>query len=347
MPDVKLKVNGMLYSGWKSVDILRSLDQPADTFALGLSDRWAGEENRRPIRIGSPIELFIDEQKLITGYVDDVNQEYDAAHRTIEVTGRSKLGDLIDCALPLSIEKSRFKRQTFLALSTRLAKHFGVDVVDEVGKFNPARIRDLDVGQRVFEFIEEMSREEAVLLVSNPDGNLVITRAGTRRLETALELGKNIKAASGRFSMKDRFSAYHGHAQLDGWDENHGALSAHIAGKTADVAVRFRPTVLLPEGATTTTGLRRRLEWQRNVNYGRSQQITYTVLGWYHSGGLWEPNWEVLIQDDWMNLHAVWWLISAVHFLLDENGMRTELTVMPREAFDLVPLPPPNEEDVW
>jgi prophage tail gpP-like protein len=296
--------------------------------------------------MGNPCEVWVDDQKLITGYVDDVNLRHSATERTIEVEGRSKVADMSDCALPLFNEKAHFTNQNFFALAKRFAKHFDIDVVDEVGNFKPARVRVLDVGQRVFEFMEELSREEAVLLISNPDGNLVITRASDKRVGTALELGKNILSADGRFSMKDRFSVYHFQGQLGSWNENYGEASAHVTGRAEDLRVRYRPTVVLAEGAATAGAIRRRAEWQRNVNYGRSMQATYTVLGWHHADGLWEPNRLVRIVDEWMGLGGVWWLISAARFRLDENGRRTELTVMPKEAFDLIPLPPKDDKNM-
>lgn len=347
MPEVRLKVDGMIYGGWKTVDVRRSLDHAADTFSLGLTDRWAGEESRRPIRMGSPCEVSIDDQKLITGYVDDVNLRYNATERTISVEGRSKVADLIDCALSLTEkEKSQFNNLKFNALAARLAKPFGLSVVDLIGAFKSSRSRDLEPGQRVIELLDELSREEAVLLISNPDGNLVITRASDKKVGTALELGKNVKEADGRFSMKDRFSNYYFVSQSQGWDDNYGESSAHIAGQAEDPLVRFRPTVMIAETATNNGSIRKRAEWQRNVNYGRSMQATYTVLGWHHADGLWEPNRLVHIVDEWMGLDGVWWLIATVRFRLDENGQRTEITVMPKEAFDLIPLPPKDEKNM-
>lgn len=347
-PEVTLKTDGNIYGGWKSIDIRRSLEFAANTFSLSITDRWAGETTSRPIRMGSPCEVWIDNEKLITGYVDDVAPRYTATERGIEVEGRSKIADLIDCALSLTDqEKSQFNGLNFLQLAQRLAKPFGIGVVDRVGSFKQAAVRNLDPGKRVFEALEEWSREEAVILTADANGNLVITRASNERVRTMLKLGENIEAAQGRFSMKDRFSHYYVYAQSWANDDNFGAAAAHIAGRAEDLRVRFRPTVIVAEEAETREAVRKRAEWQRNVQYGRSMQATYTVTGWRHADGLWTPNKLVRIEDEWMGLNGVWWLIATVRFLLDEKGMRTELTVMPKEAFDLVSLPPKDQKMVW
>lgn len=345
-PEVTLKTDGTVYGGWKSIDIRRSLEFAANTFSLGITDRWAGETASRPIRMGSPCEVWIDNEKLITGYVDDVNLRYDGKERSIEVEGRSKIADLIDCALKIGKDQeAQFNSLNFLQLAQRLAEPFGVKVIDNVGQFKPARARRLDPGQRIFEALEEWSREEAAILTANADGNLVITRASNKRLRTMLKLGENIEAGQGRYSMKDRFSHYYVQAQTWGDDNNNGAATAHITGRADDLRVRFRPTVIVAEETETPEAVRKRAEWQRNVQYGRSMQVAYTVTGWRHADGLWESNKLVRIEDEWLGLNGVWWIVATARFLLDDKGMRTELTVMPKEAFDLVPLPPKDKKD--
>lgn len=347
-PEVTLKTDGKVYGGWKSIDIRRSLEFAANTFSLGITDAWPGEATPRPIRMGSPCEVWIDNEKLITGYVDDVAPRHTATERGIGVEGRSKIADLIDCALSLTDkEKAQFYNQNFLQLAQRFAKPFGIAVLDRVGSYKPAHVRNLDPGRRVFEALEEWSREEAVILTADANGNLVITRASRDRLRTMLKLGENIEAGQGRFSMKDRFSHYYVYAQSWGDDNNYGAASAHIAGRAEDLRVRFRPTVIVAEEAETPETVRKRAEWQRNVQYGRSMQVTYTVTGWRHLDGLWAPNKLVRIEDEWMGLNGAWWIIATARFLLDEKGMRTELTVMPKEAFDLVSLPLKDKKLSW
>lgn len=348
MSEVTLKVDGRIYGGWKSVNVRRSLDYAVDTFSLGVTDRWAGETASRPIRMGSPCEVWIGTDKVITGYVDDVNHRYGANERSIDIEGRSKVADLVDCALATTEQQYQFNEQSFVAIARRVAKHFKISVVDEVKAYKPARRKNMEAGQRVFEFLEELSREEAVLLVSNQDGDLVITRASNEKLTAAIELGSNVLAAEARFSLRDRFSQYRYLSQGIGSNERSGESSAHIAGQTEDLVGRFRPTVAVAEDASTLEAARKRAEWQRNVNYGRSMQATYTVAGWSHADGLWQPNRMVRVIDSWIGID-VSWLISTVRFVLDERGQRTEITVMPREAFDLIPLPPKDSDTgmVW
>lgn len=342
MAELKLLVDGLLYGGWKSVNVRRSIDHAADSFTLGITDRWPDAEDPRPIKMGTPCEILIDDERLITGYVDDVHINYGSQNRDVNIYGRSKMADLIDCARETK-DGTQFNNQTFPEIATKLAKRFGLGVIDEIG-LNNRRNMYIDVGESFFEFLARQANIDAVLFTSNPDGDIVITRAGNKTLRTALELGRNVVSASGQFSMKDRYSHYIVTGQHWGSDNIDAASAAHVMGQAEDPSVtRYRPTIVQPSGALTIAEAKRFSEYLRNVRYGRSMQVSYTVLGWRHDDGLWAPNHLVRIVDKWMGIDDAW-LISEVRFRLDENGERTEITVMPKEAFDIVPIPSTADE---
>lgn len=348
MSDVRLKIGANDYSGWKAVTVRRSLDTLADSFDLTLTDRWSADAARRPVRLGEACEVWIGERKLITGYVDEVRPRYDSKTRALSVAGRSKTADLVDCSLPPSISNPAQKNsQTLLQLATALAKPFGIKVVNEVTGLLKIDRTVLDA-QPAFQLIEEKARTAAILLLSNPDGNLVITRASDKRAATPLTLGENILEADGEFSHRDRFSHYYFVGQQPNWGSNIGAAaSAHVKGQAEDVVMRYRPATVVAEGAGNAADMKRRAEWQRNVSYGRSRRATYSVNGWEHAAGLWEPNRLVQVSDEWMGFDGEWLMIGTVEFTLDERGQRTRLTVMPKEAYDLIPLPANDKVKPW
>jgi prophage tail gpP-like protein len=349
MDDMLLLVDGNTYGGWTSINVHRSMELGADAFELEATDVGGGSAERRPIRMGAACQVFIGDKKIITGHVDDVSVSYDAKKRSLSFAGRSRIADLADCALPLSAEqRSQFSGLTLAQIAQRLAKPFGLKVIDQVGGMKPSVVTTFEPGDRVFEFIESLARQEAVILGDDVDGNLVIYRASTVQLSTALRLGVNIRSASGQFSLRDRFSEYRFVGQAWGSDEMSGAQAAHIFGSAKDALVpRYRPTVLHLEENITLENASRRAQWQANVNYGRSRAATYTVTGWAHADGLWEPNRLVQVFDDWMGFDGEWLMIAGVRYVFDKSGRRTELEVMPPEAFDLVPLPIDPKEAAW
>lgn len=342
MSDVQLLLNGEIYSGWKSVKIGRSLDMLANTFELTLTDNQAAKA--RTIKLGSPCRIRIDGETVITGYVDRIRPRHNSKSRGIEVSGRSKTADLVDCSLPIdSFGRLQQKNQTLLQLAQFVTGHFGINTSSEVSDLLAITIADISPGQTAFEFIEGHTRQAAVMPVTDPDGNLVLMRAGTTRLDTALILGENIKEGEGEFSHRDRFSSYYFPAQAAGNDYMNGEESSHIVGRASDASMRFRPFVLQVD-TSSQEDTKRRAQWEANVRYGRSRQATYIVNGWRHADDLWRPNRNVLVLDEWMGFtgkdgKGEWLMIGTVEYLFDERGERSRLTVMPREAYDLIPLP--------
>lgn len=340
MDDVRLVIGSEAHAGWTEIRVMRSIEAVADTFELTLTERWADGEEPRPIRAGVACELWIDDERVVTGYVDDVAPSYDAQKHTVTASGRSKAGDLVDCSLSGTLQ---WKGRTLLAIARDLAKRFGIEVRSEVSEGEVFQVEALEPGEPVWDFLEQLARRRAVRIVSLSDGNLLITRAGTGRIATPLTLGENVLRASGEFSLRERFSDYIVQGQQSGRDGNSGAAAAHVKALAKDNGVtRYRPTVVLADGPSTTADAKRRAEWQRNTAWGRGQGLIYTVNGWRHAGGLWAPNRLVRVDDPWLGI-AGDRLIMSVQFSLDEQGGRTELRVMPREAADLVKLPDPKK----
>ena len=85
---VVLSVNGLNFSGWKSVSIQQSMETLAGGFDLSISERWPGQETERPIKPGDKCTLKIQGTTVITGYVDQVNPSYDDKNHEVQVSGR-------------------------------------------------------------------------------------------------------------------------------------------------------------------------------------------------------------------------------------------------------------------
>jgi prophage tail gpP-like protein len=342
MSDVQLLLNGEIYSGWKSVKIGRSLDMLANTFELTLTDNQAAKA--RTIKLGSPCRVRIDGETIITGYVDRIRPSYNGKSRSLEVSGRSKTADLVDCSIPPDdLDGVQQNQQTLLQLAQYVCGKIRLKARSEINDLLPIEVAVAEAEQTLFEFLEKHSGAAGVMLLSDTDGNLVITRGSTQRIDTALILGKNIEEAEGEFNHRDRFSSYLITGQQVGSDNSYGESAAHVSGVSYDTMMRYRPTTIIGDNLDLQQA-KRQAEWKRNVHYGRSRQATYIVNGWRHANDLWRPNRNVLVCDEWMGFtgkdgKGEWLMIGTVEYLFDNRGERTRLTVMPREAYDLISLP--------
>ncbi|MEW4983064.1 MAG: phage baseplate assembly protein [Cycloclasticus sp.] len=344
MSNVRLKVDGVIHTGWLKVRLSFSMESIANRFSLTLTDKWSSGSSPRAINMGAACEVWIDNTKVITGYIDDVTPNYNASQHTIVVTGRSKAGDLVDCTHK---DGQSFDTQTLKQVADTLCKPFGIKVLVsegvDIGK--PFGIADaIETGESIFEFLEQKARIRALRIVSNIEGDIVITRASKNRINTPLILGENILSASGEFSQRDRFSEVSVLGSQSGDDNTWGASAAHIKGTYSDKAIgRHRPLAILADSSLTLDDAKKRAQWEVNTRYGRSKGIVYTVNGWQHKTGLWQPNFLVSVQDSYTDIDGDL-LISEVVLVIDDGGELAEIKVMPTEAFELIELPEPAED---
>lgn len=334
-----LAVDGKRYTGWETVLITRSIEQGPHEFELQLTNDWRGSAHRR-IAAGAEITLWLDNDLTITGFIDEINAEYDATRQSLVVRGRSKLGDLVDC----STLAKQYQNQRLDAIARDICKPFGIDVIvaTDVGK--PFASVTKDTGQSPWEFLDYLARVRAVRAMGDEYGRLVLTRAGNALAGTALELGKNIERASGQFSERERFGEYLVTAKDS--DAIDATDTVHVQARSRDANVRrYRPMVIVAEDDGSASDCQTRADWQRNTQYGRGQQIVYTVRGWRDEAGkMWRPNTRVRIKDGYQNIDDVR-QITEVRLHCDEQGKYTELQIMPREAIELAPLPEPEDDE--
>lgn len=334
MPETVLEVDGVRYGGWKRISIQRGLEQIAGQFELGVTERWPGTGVSRPISPGQSCRVLVDGNPVITGYVDDVRPSFSADDRTIEVVGRDRTGDLVDCS---AVYKSgSWSNSTLARIAADLCKPFGIEVIDKVGVAKRFTTFALQEGETAFEAIERAARMRGVLLVADGAGRLTIARAGSSRAGTVLVQGKNILSARGLFSQRERFSTYTVKGQAQGTDNAFGAAAASQKGSATDAGVtRHRPLVVLAEDQGEGASFGERAAWERNVRRGRSSRATVTVQGWQHAGGIWAPNLLVPVQSALLDIDAEL-LTASVTLTLDERGTTAELELCAAEAFDVI-----------
>lgn len=343
---VILLVDGIRHSGWQSVSINRSLETVAGTFSLTLTERWPGQDTARPVMPGRPCQVLIDSDKIMTGYVDDANPQYDKSSHAVQVTGRCKTGDLVDCS---AIYKSGQWRNVKLETITQnLLAPFGIGVTVEANTGKAFPSHNIEEGESVFECIERAARQRAVLLVSDADGNLVITTASKTQTGIHLEEGKTIESASAVLSWKDRFNRITVKGQAKPSDGDFGEGATRGRGVATDEEIdRYRPLILIAEDAGNGATLSQRAVWERNTRRGKGRRVTITVSDWRVNGPnspLWQPNMLVSVTSPRLYMDNAPLLVTGCQYQLSDAGTTTVLSLAPREAFVQIAAAPANRK---
>jgi prophage tail gpP-like protein len=339
-----ITTNNQRYGGWKEFQITRSLEFAADEFDMTVTERWPGQTTR-DIQAGELARVQLGNDLLVTGFIDRFDTEYDDKNHTISVYGRSLLGDLVDC----SGKPQQFLNQTFAQIAKTICAPFGIQLMFETQSSaanKPFTSVAISEGQSYWDFLEYLARIRALRLMSTPEGYLRVGGIGTETGE-ALVLGENVLRASGSRDQRNRFSEYtvFSTGEPDMLSNNDATPVATPQGRATDTAIkRYRPLGIISDVNESPLDGDSHARWQRNVYYGRSEQTQYTVQGFRQSNGkLWVPGLRVPVRDSYQKLQATR-IISEVRYICGQ-GKTTQITVQPLEAFELMELPEPKQQE--
>lgn len=334
MPSVcGLLVNGTEYRGWKGVRVQRSLDAVAGAFSLEITERTSHAAMGWPIQPGAECRVLMDGEPVITGYVDAARLAMSDTDHSVSVEGRDRTADLVDCAAP--DEPGEWSGIGLAAFCARLARPYGVEVVDEAGGSQSFGVLKIQTGESCQEAMDRAARQCGIMLTCDGRGRLVLARPGGSTASVALEEGRNVKSAEVAVDHKDRFSLYTVKGQAQGSNTSwEGAASVRASARDAAMT-RYRPLVVLAEQQATGASAAKRAQWECAVRAGRAATVTATVAGWRQGEG--GPLWTVgqlvpvslpsLRLDETLVLGSVEWVLTGT------DGQISRLTLKRADAY--------------
>lgn len=354
MGDVSLTVGGNAYLGWEELTITRSLEALCASFELTYIDAWEYQKSddnysRWYLKPGDEVEVYIDKDLVITGYIDQVDASFDDKSRDFSVHGRDVTADLVDCAASLENAKN-YSNLNLYQLATILAKPYGITVILDADPGKRFSRVSVEHGQSVHNVLDILCKQRGVLLTTNKDGDLVITEPASLTADIAIVEGQNLK--SGNFSLdhKQRFSKYvvYGQSATQGnWGNSLARKTKSTA--TDDAVTRYRPKVSVAERDASQNETIKQAQWEAAYAAARGTKFNAVVNGWRQgdktSASLWLPNSIVEVQAPSLGLSGEM-LIETVSYKLSngENGGEiTEMTITKPDAW--VPAPVQKSEE--
>jgi prophage tail gpP-like protein len=340
-----IEVNGTQYSGWTNAVANVRLDTIADAFSFTAT---AQDGKPLPFKGGEDCSVFVDELKVLTGHIEIVNVDGNSSAHDITIDGRSSTGDVLDSkigALPDIRPPVSLARVISLVLS-----HLGspVKVVDEVKPSLFTKAEDLaapEPGQDAFEFIQALARKKQVLLSSDADGNLLITKSSGTEIDATIHHrvnnnDNNVIQYSVSYDTTGRYNRYRLTTQLNPLSLVDASSSSNpkIADQSSEVLdtlIRVgRQFVLVSENAGSNPLDRAR--WEANIRKARGRVYGCTVHGYRNqSGDIWRVNNLVQVIDEFAGINSRM-LLNTIQYSLDvDNGRLTTMTFVEKNAYTL------------
>ena len=346
MSTLLLEVNGVQYSNFEAATVSLQLDAISGMFDF---TAVSTEKDPLPFSLDDSCSIKADGVKILTGFIENIDVDYDSNSHSISIAGRSKTADIIDSMINSLELKPPI---TLKAAIEKVVAHIGADisVVDNVGnieKFNAAEdLLSPEVGENAFLFIEKLARKRQVLLTCNGDGDIVLTQSGTDKAPTGLQnliggMTNNIESASVSYDSTDRFGKYVSKSQLN-------VTALNLSGKATakdivsqkspqiiDEEIRqSRQLVLQAESASSDQQNQKRIEWEANIRKTRSFVYATTMSDFSINGKIWKPNQLVSVVDDFAGINAQL-LINGVAFSQDRTGSSAVLALVDKNAYTL------------
>ena len=199
--EITIEVNGSRYGGWLSAQVVSGLDQAATQFALTVTEEYPGGETR--ISPGDLVVVRIGSDIVTCGYVDKTPISYSATDVTHTVSGRSKIADLIDSCIEVTIADTVTVKKTCGTKSAAPARFAGVEYRANGEKLKsapvvsaPAKVTSeyhkVDVRESIAALLKPYSIRLRADGVTIQRAEKVSVSIGTRVLDAVKELIKKI-----------------------------------------------------------------------------------------------------------------------------------------------------------
>ncbi|APJ03941.1 phage baseplate assembly protein [Silvanigrella aquatica] len=325
---IQLKANGKIFEGWLTAHVTRSLAAISGSFEISYTDRWSGQGEKWQLKAGDECELSYKGQPIIKGYIDAISTSYTGTSRSLSVRGRDKTGDLVDSS-NLSDAKE-FKGKSLKDMASTLASPFGVSVAARCsGASAPIEKVSIQQNETVWETIDRLAKYQGVLAYPDAKGGLILNEVSSEVSESLVE-GENILSCSVEQNETEKFNTYMVIASTSDPDEKHKTAIAKV---TDSSVKRPRLKTLLTHKAITKDEALERAKWEMAQKISKSLNINISCSDWIHSRKkIWEINSIVSVKAPACGVNGLF-LIEETKFVCDENGLKTELKLVLKEAY--------------
>lgn len=273
-----------------------------------------------PFMPGKPTKITASGDLLLTGYVRDVDPGYDEEIRSLSCGIVSRTVDFVECSA--EHPSGEILDKSLDDIARELDSH-GIGIETDGSELPKEARHKLMVGESAFSSLERRSRGRGVLIHDTPEGRVKLATKPAGKHVGRLKRGVNIlPGSSASFTEKGRYSDIKVRGQAtEGSDKQQfrGQSSARDTGLS-----RKRTLILWHEGEASTGRMKKRAAWHARRAAGNGATANIISSGWRDDARtLWQPNWLVYVEDDWLGLDG-WMVIKAINF---EQGDMTKATL--------------------
>lgn len=361
-----LEVEGQEFDNFESARVSYSMREGSGTFSFKMA---SDAPTSFPIKAGNSVKVLADGATVLTGFIDDVSVRFDSKSHEIIAEGRSRTLDIIDSSLdelnftaPISLKSVAEKiiekvYAVSAAPSSPAEPPKVINQVSDLEDFKKGELIAVEAGQNAFDLIEQYCRKRQVLITTNFDGDVVLTRNieqdnGLKLINIVNSPENNIKQGLMSSGISRRYNSYKVKSQtnMSAFNLIGGSTDAKQAsdktGEVIDGTIRSsRKLVIVSENAEDDDNALQRATWEANIRRTESFFYEATVFGHTNDNGLpWNVNELIRVTDQFSDIDALL-LIERVDMSYDNtNGSETRLAMVVQDAFKVELSEPVNQK---
>lgn len=349
--NLQIDINGQRFTGFTYASVQRSMDALCGTFFFSTTIKEDADgliDNG--LKMDDKVEIFIDDQKVMTGYIEELSIDAGVNTHELSFGGRDITSDIIDSSMP---EFSYNNSKNFKNLIEGVLKEAGINIK----VINNLTSQDLDtlnfnafegdgkaanLDSTIFDFFDHFAKQKQVLLLTNEDGDLVITREETNISPGSLTCNKNdnnnnIISASVSINTYERFSKVNISAQdSNAVDKN--LLNQEGFATDSQIRKSKQQRIFYPNKTTDPNALQNMSQWHVNMYKAKGTRYSTVTQGYYAqpvSEILWEINTLVDVEDDLTKVKGQY-LIEGFSFTKDvDSGSITRLNIVNKGSYSI------------
>lgn len=320
MNNVVINCNNKPINNFNNFSLTKSIENFCNSFSFDVS-------NINNIKQGSDITIYINNELAFTGAVESISHNQSSNSNSYTISGRDKTAELIDSY----IIPKQYKQNDFLKLISLVLKDNGYDIkVDSDIAVLPKLAGNSFVaekGEKIFEFIDKLARQIRVILITDENGNILITREGADLAVGTLSLPNNILESSLDIDSNESYK----YIRIIGsqkTDESRKRIKQSKEVIDERSKTNKRLIVSIPQNSNRKS-LESVANWYMAVKRGKGARYTATVQGFLtnvKTGLLWQANTVVMLKDNNNEINGLF-LIQAVEYSQSLDGSKTGLTL--------------------
>ncbi|MGY2732395.1 phage baseplate assembly protein [Sphingomonas sp. UYP23] len=347
--DLTLSANGRDIAGWENIAVTLRAEGFPSSFDISLSSRDPSTKTALVVRPGDPCTVKLGSELVATGYVDRAGNGGSAETHTLNVSGRGKTQDLVDCSAEWP--GGQISNCNALDIAKKLAAPYGIEVKlangAEAGPIVPQFA--VTYGETAAEIIQRVARNAGLLAYEDASGSLLLTAVGTKQAESGVAYGTNVEEWGVLLSSDQRYSEIVCMMLTqETLNDIDGVTKPFFTAPDPNVLRHRRLYMTLEQAADPVPFTIQKAKWEAARRAGRSTIATATIDSWRDSKGkLFMPN--TLIPVSLPGLpDKTPLIISQVTFRRGGDGTHADIVAMPKDAFvpEPINLQPVNLADI-